>query len=433
MEWLVIGLFSASLFLCVFLDASVLYALVFGLALFLAYGRLRGHALPALLRAALSGMASVYPILFVFMLIGVLTALWRAAGTIPVLVCHASRLIRPAAFPLMTFLLCGGVSFLTGTSVGTAATMGVVCAAMGSALGADPRLIGGAVLSGAFFGDRCSPVSTSALLVATLTRTDIFGNIRRMVRTAFVPFLLTCALYAAVGLGTRAGGTVPDLFAQFGASFRLHPAALLPAAVILLLSALRVPVRRAMALSILSALPLCLLLQGMPAREILRAAVFGFRPADPGAAMLSGGGILSMLRIAAIVCLSSSYAGIFRLTGLLDAMQGAVDRLAARATPYTATLAAAVPASVVSCNQTLAILLTHQLAQDLSEGPDLALDLEDSAVIVSPLVPWSIAGATPLAAIGAPASSIPFAFYLILLPLVRLLFSLAGRRGWGHP
>lgn len=428
MEWLVIGLFCASLFLCVFLDISVLYALVFGLALFLLYGRLRGHALSSLLRAALSGMASVRSILFVFALIGMLTALWRAAGTIPVIVCHAALLIRPAVFLLMTFLLCSGVSFLTGSSFATAATMGVVCAAMGSALGADPRLTGGAVLSGAFFGDRCSPVSTSALLVATLTHTDIFGNIRQMIRTAFLPFLLTCALLAAAGVRIRADGEVPDLFTQFGTSFRLHPLAFIPAALILVLSALRIPVKQTMALSILSAVPLCFFLQGMPAGEIVRTAIFGFHPTNPDVALLSGGGITSMLRVGGIVCLSSSYAGIFRLTGLLHTMKDGVRHLSERASSYAAVLAASIPTAMAACNQTLAILLTHELAEGLLSDEDLALDLEDSAVIVSPLVPWSIAGTTPLSIIGSPLSSIPFAFYLILLPITRLIFSLFGRK-----
>ena len=170
---------------------------------------------------ALSGVRTVRNILLAFVLIGVMTALWRSAGTIPVLVCYASALIRPAVFVVMTFLLNCLLSFLTGTSFGTSATMGVICAAMGAAMGVDVRIVGGAVLSGAYFGDRCSPVSTSALLVAEVTQTVIFDNIRRMLRTALVPFLLSCAVYAMLGLRAGGPGDALELRALFGREFSL--------------------------------------------------------------------------------------------------------------------------------------------------------------------------------------------------------------------
>ena len=425
MAWLTLGLFCAGLLLCLVVDLSVLYALVFGLLLFLLYGRRKGFSWRELGRMALDGVKTVKNILLTFLLIGILTAFWRAAGTIAVIVCTASSLISPAVFLLMTFLLNCGVSVLTGTSFGTSATMGVICAAMGMALGVDVRLTGGAVLAGAFFGDRCSPVSTSALLVAQLTGTGIFDNIRRMVRTALVPFVLSCAVYTALGLLVPQGGDIPDLKATFGKEFVLHWTALLPAAVILLLSAFRVNVKIAMAASILTAVPLCLLLQQRPVTELLRTALTGFQAADPEvAAMMNGGGITSMLKVAGIVCLSSSYSGIFRRTGLLDGARTAVDKLAEKTNSYAAMLLTSVLTGMIACNQTLSIMLTHQLcASPERAGSDLALDLEDTAVVTAPLVPWSIAGAVPLAAVGAPASAVLLACYLYLLPLWRLIRS----------
>ena len=194
MEWIALGLFCAALLICIVLDLSILYALAFGLLVFLLYGRRKGFSWCELFRMAFEGIRTVRNILITFFLIGIMTALWRAAGTIPVIVCYASGLIRPSVFLLMAFLLNCLVSVLTGTSFGTAATMGVICAAIGTSMGVSPLLTGGAVLSGAFFGDRCSPVSTSALLVAAVTKTDIYDNIRRMVKTAFVPFLLALSL-----------------------------------------------------------------------------------------------------------------------------------------------------------------------------------------------------------------------------------------------
>ena len=280
MEWLALGLFCGGLVACLLLDWSILCALLFGLLLFLLYGRRKGFSWPELMKMALDGVKTVKNILFTFLLIGVLTALWRAAGTIPVIVCYAAQLIRPSVFLLMTFLLNAGVSVLTGTSFGTAATMGVITAAMGSVFGVAPILTGGAVLSGAFFGDRCSPVSTSALLVAELTKTGIFDNIRRMLKTALVPFLLSCAVYGLLGLLTPRGEGALDLTALFSREFSLSLWAVIPALVILVLSLLKVNVKLAMAASILSAVPLCLWLQGQTPLALLRLAILGYAAGD---------------------------------------------------------------------------------------------------------------------------------------------------------
>ncbi len=425
MELLTLSLFCLGLLACILFDLSILYALAAGLVFFLLYGRWKGFSWRELGRMCLSGIKTVRNILITFLLIGMLTALWRAAGTVPVIVCYTTQLIRPALFLVMAFLLNCLVSVLTGTAFGTAATMGVICATIAATMGVDPILVGGAVLSGVFFGDRCSPVSTSALLVSELTGTNIFQNIKAMIRTAAVPFALTCAIYTAIGLCTRHDGQLPDLYALFGQSFRLHWAALLPAVVILVLSLMQVNVKLAMGLSILSALPVCLLLQHFPAADLPALLLTGYRDAHPEvAALLNGGGIVSMLKVGAIVCLSSSYSGIFQKTGLLSGAQRVILTLAQRTNSYTAMLLTSVVTSMVGCNQTLSIMLTHQLSGPAEEDPQrLAIQLEDTAVVVAPLVPWSIAGAVPLASVDAPTSSLLFSFFLILLPLWRLLTS----------
>ena len=428
MEYLVLGLFCGALVLGIVLDISMLWALSLGLVLFWSYGRRKGFSWRALAAMTWEGVATVWKILLTFLLIGVMTALWRAAGTVPVIVSAAVGLIRPEIFLLMSFLLNCGLSVLTGTSFGTAATMGVICAAMGTAMGVSPALTGGAILSGVFFGDRCSPVSTSALLTATVTDTNIYENIRAMVHTALVPFLLSCGIYGALGLSLRSGGPGMDLRAVFAGSFRLHWTALLPAAAILILAAFRVNVRVAMTASILAALPICRFVQGLPWKEILLTALRGFAPADPeAAALVSGGGVLSMLNVSAIVCISSSYSGLFQKTGLLDGCKRGVTRLCGRIGRYPGTLVTSVLAGMVACNQTLAILLTEQLCrEEYRDKRDLALDLEDTAAITSPLIPWCIAGAVPLTMVGAPLTALLTAFYLWLIPFWRILRSRKG-------
>ena len=423
MAWLTLGLFAAGLLLCLLCKLSILYALSFGLLLFSVYARRSGFSWTEILRMAFRGVWKIRSILITFLLIGTMTALWRAAGTLPVVVCYAAGLIRPSVFLLMTFLLNCAVSVLTGSAFATSATMGVICAAMGRTAGISMQLTGAAVLSGAYFGDRCSPVATSALLVAELTHTDIFDNIKNMLRTAVVPFLLSCAVYAGLGLHAVPQGELLNLQALFAKELRLDWISVIPVFVIILLSARRVDAKLAMAASIVTAVPLALFVQRIAAGDLLRIAVFGYRAANPEVAvMLDGGGIAAFVKITGIVSLSASYADLFQKTDLLGGVKALVERFANKTSPYAAILGTSLLSAMLACNQTLTVMLTKQLCEEVE--PDslrLALGLEDSAVIVAALIPWSVAGAGPLASVGAPGSAVLLACYLYLLPLWRLM------------
>ena len=433
METVVLLLFCGILVLCLALDLSIVYALAAGLLIFCAYAKIRKYTWRQIGRMVVSGIKTARNILLIFLLIGMLTALWRACGTIPVIICYAVRLIRPATFVLMTFLLNCGISVLTGTAFGTAATMGVICMSMAATMQMNPVLVGGAILSGVFFGDRCSPVSTSALLVSELTETNIFNNIKGMIRTATIPFLAACVIYGVLGYFSAGAGQAMDLEALFGREFSLHWITLLPAVVILTLSLLRVNVKIAMSVSIAAAIAVGLLLQGFGPVRLLQIMFLGYTAGDPEvAAMLNGGGVISMVRVASIVCLSSAYAGIFQQTGLLGHIQKRIVQLSGKITPFGGTLCTGIVSSMIACNQTLAIMLTHQLCKDLvPEKEKFAIYLEDTAVVVAPLIPWSIAGAVPLASVGAPTASMLAACFLYLLPAWRLLCSLISAERTG--
>lgn len=155
---------------------------------------------------------SVRTIFIVFMLIGMLTGVWRASGTIAYIITLASDFIEPSIFILIAFLLNCAVSFLLGTSFGTSATMGVITMSIGMTIGMPPAMVGGAILAGVYFGDRMSPVSTSALLVSVLTEVDLYTNIRNMAKSAVLPFLISCVIYFALG------EMLPDAAASAAAS-----------------------------------------------------------------------------------------------------------------------------------------------------------------------------------------------------------------------
>ena len=415
--------FSAALLLCVITGRSTAYALTAGLVLFLLYGRREGHPWTALFKMCAQGIWRNRYIFLNFVFIGMLTASWRASGTIPYIVTAATGLIRPSIFLMMAFALCCLISFLTGTAMGTAATMGVISMAMASAMDVSAVLTGGAVLSGCYFGDRMSSVSSSALLVSGLTETDIYDNIRNMAKSCVVPFAASCLVYLALGLSAHHGNTVPDLRGMFSREFVLHPLCVLPAAVLLALAALKKNMRLTMGCSTLTAIVLTVALQHADPQGLLLLLWQGYRTADPSlSAVLNGGGILSMRNIALIFTYVSAFSGIFHGTQLLQGLHNLAHRLTRRTVPFGASYLTALVTSVISCNQTLNVVLTHELCGDLYETKsEAALALEDSAIVTCAYWPWSVGAASVLSTIGAPDLSILLAFYIFLLPLWHLL------------
>ena len=419
MEIAVLLLFCCILFCCIFLGLPLLVPLGLGFLLFCAYGLWRRFSLSEVLHMAFSGIASIRTIFLVFLLIGILTGLWRGAGTIAYIISLALPLIAPAFFLFFAFLLNCLVSFLLGTAFGTAATMGVITMSLGMALGVNPAHTGAVILCGAYFGDRMSPVSTSALLITILTKTDLYRNLRNLFFFSLVPFLLACCVFFLLGVsqtGSRLGQM--DL-PPFGEVYHFTPLLLLPALSLIGLSLLHVQVRPNMIVSILLAALLCLFIQHMDAATLIRTMILGYEAPIPAlSGILDGGGLVSMLNVTAIVCLSSSYAGIFHGTKMLTRLEALIKTISRHTSPFAATAATALFTTMVSCNQTLAIILTEELCRPLPKSREaMALYLGNTAVVMVPLIPWSIACVFVLDSVGAPRTSILFACYLYFLPL----------------
>lgn len=423
MELWILAAFSAALIACLALGKSLILALLAGFLLFFSYGVKTGHPFSEMARLAVSGVKTAKNVIVTLILVGMLTAAWRVSGTIPYIVYHASQWCDGSAVLLASFLLCALVSALTGTSFGTAATIGVICMTIANSMNIPPMYSGGAIMAGAYFGDRCSPMSTSALLVAAITKTDIFTNCRLMVKTAMIPFVLTCAVYAAMGLLFQDGSAHHDAAGLFRQAFTLSWITLIPAALVIILSARHVDVKLIMIASTAAAAAIAVGTQQMNPLEVLRVCLLGFHPADPDLARLaSGGGIVSMADVVAIICISSSYAGMFSGTGFLEAIQTHMTVLSQRITPFGTIIATSIITSIISCNQTLATMLTHQLCQSVEPDPQrLAIHLENTVIIISALIPWSIACSAFLAIIDAPLASVPLACYLYFIPLWNFL------------
>jgi NhaC family Na+:H+ antiporter len=338
LETITLVTFAAMLITGIVYDFPLLVALIAGWLLFFDYGLLRGFDTRELWRMSTRGLSDVGPVLCLFVLIGALTASWRAAGTIPAIICWSARVIGPSTLVPASFLLCCVMSLLTGSSFASAATTGVICMAIASSMGANLMLTGGAIVSGCFFGDQCSPMSSSASLVAGITGTNLLSNVSRMMRTGAVPFACCLGLYSLLGVLLAPGADVTTDIALSGTealrSFVLDPIVFAPIVVVFALCLLRVNVRWTIVASLVAAVTIEVFVQGMDLQEVARTLVYGYHAADPEVARLAnGGGVLSMAELSAIVAVASTYAGLFEGTGLLAGLESAVTSLARHTTP----------------------------------------------------------------------------------------------------
>lgn len=433
---------TLSFFLFLFSTLSgyfVAYPLLAAMIIFLVTLWRRGFPILVLLRMAIAGSQASFSVIYVLLLIGAVTASWMAAGTVPAIVYYGVQWIDPQFFILTAFILTSLVSLLIGTSFGTVSTIGVALMVMGSGSGVNRALIAGAIIAGAYVGDRASPMSSSAHLVATVTQTRLYSNIRNMWRTAGWALLLSVVFYALLSLLHPVQMTSPTFLAELQRVFQIHPIQLLPALIILVLSLLQVEVKRAMLASIAGAIALSLAHLHHSPLALLRFLLLGFRLSEPSElqSILLGGGVLAMLRVSLVVVISTAFVGLFAGTQVLQPLENWLQRLRSRRQLFLGTLLVGLGSAAFGCTQTIAILLTRQLMaaryqatypqpdgkyeENEKAGAKLALDLENTVVVLSPLVPWNIAGLVPATILGVNAGFIPFALFLYLLPLLNLL------------
>ena len=422
-------LFSLSLIFCLLLKYSVIYALIVGYIIFVTYGLIKGYDLKVLMKKSFEGVLTVKNILLVFILIGMITALWRASGTIAFIVYMGSKLISPSILILLTFLLCSILSFLIGTSLGTAATMGVICVSIGKAMGINPYYLGGAVLSGIYFGDRCSPMSTSALLITELTKTNLYTNIKLMFKTSIIPFVTTCLFYLFLGLKSSTSPVSIDATNIFKENYNLNIVVIVPAILIIILSLLKVNVKKTMLVSIVISFIIAIFFQKESVTSLINYCVYGFHHSNEKLnLMMKGGGILSMLNVGLIVAISSSYSGIFKETKMLVLMKKYLKEFSEKTSNYFVIFLSSIISGAIACNQSLGTILAYELCEELEDKQNMAIILENTIVLLAGLIPWNIAMAVPLKTIDIGLMSGLFAFYLYFLPLWNLFLGIVKEK-----
>ena len=422
-------LFSMSLIVSLLLKLSVVYALIIGYMIFVIYGLIKRHNLIVLIKKSFEGVLTVKNILLVFILIGMITALWRASGTIAFIVYMGSKLISPSILILLTFLLCSILSVLIGTSLGTAATMGIICTSIGKAMGVNPYYIGGAVLSGIYFGDRCSPMSTSALLISELTKTNLYTNIKLMIKTSIIPFIVTCLFYLFLGFKSKVSNISVDVTEIFKQNYNLNIIVIIPAILIIILSILKINVKKTMLVSIVISFIIAMFIQRDSIVALINYCIFGYHHSNERLnLMMKGGGILSMVNVSLIVGISSSYSGIFKETKMLVSLKKHLKDFSKKTSSYFVIFLSSIISGAIACNQSLGTILTNELCGELVEKQKMAIILENTVILLVGLIPWNIAMDVPLKAIGVGFMSGLFAFYLYFLPLWNLFLDFIKER-----
>lgn len=413
----------------VFKGIFVGYTLIIGLLIFIILACKKGFKFIDVIKMAYKGGKKSFIVLEIFILIGAVTSTWMASGTVPAIVFYGMKFLNPNTFIVSIFLISSVVSFLLGTSFGTVGTVGVAFMVMAKGGGVNPSLTAGAILAGAYFGDRCSPMSSSANLVANLTETDLYINIKNMFKSAVVPFIIAILIYVAFSLKFPLNAGDNNISSEILKSFSINIITLIPAIIVLVFCILKVNVKISIAVSIISASIISIMFQHSSITDIIRYIIEGYniKESIPLASIIKGGGIISMIKSALVVFVSSAFTGIFEGTEMLKSLEEIINKSDSRTGSFFTTIIVSITTSAFGCSQALAVILTHMLVKKNYEKNNidkdkLALDIENSAIIIAPLIPWNIAVLVPLATLNAGTSSILYAFYLYLIPMLNILY-----------
>lgn len=384
----------------------------------------RGFEPNKLFTLAWNGSKKSFSVIYILLLIGIVISIWMTAGTVPAIVYYGIQIINPSYFIVSAFLLTILVSLLIGTSFGTVSTIGIALMIMASGSSVNPHLTAGAIISGAYFGDRCSPMSSSANLIAIITGTKIHTNIRRMLATTFLPLVASTIVYLLISIANPVEFERQYITSEISRLFNVNPIVLLPAFAILLLAWLRVEIKISMLVSILIGLLISIYIQSYSFSDIFRYMLLGFELSEDSNLknIILGGGIISMAKVCLVVVVSTAFAGLFTGTKILEYVQVYLKKAKSRSNLFLGTNIIGIASAAFGCTQTIAILLTEELVkknyqENQFDNYQLAVDLENSVVVLSPLIPWNIAGLVPATVLMTDYGFIPFAFYLYFVPL----------------
>jgi NhaC family Na+:H+ antiporter len=393
-----------------------------------------GYSWAELQAGIIEGIAKALPAVLILVSVGALISTWIAAGTIPLLVKLGLHTISPRFFLVTACVLCSLVSLFTGTSWGTVGTMGIALMGVAAGLGVPAGAAAGAVVAGAYFGDKLSPFSDTTNLAPVAAQSNLFDHIRHMLWTTVPAWTLGLLVYLVAGL--RSGGAasperVAAILDTLGNAFVLSPWALLPLPIVLYFALRQRPTVPGILLASAVAGTIAIIVQGESLTTVAEAMVTGYvaDTGDPAVDnLLSRGGMGPMMEVTLIVFTAFSFAGIASRAGLLDVALRQLLR-ATRTTGHlvAATVGSTIFTALITGSSYLTILLPGELfapayrLRNLA-AKNLSRTLEDSGTVVVPLIPWSAAGVFMAATLEVPTLSyLPWA----ILNYTGFLFAIA--------
>lgn len=421
------AVFLAGVAVCLHMGWALIWAMLLGIAAFGALGLRRGFSLRTLWGFAWGQGRKMCSLLVIYVLIGMITALWRSAGTIAWFIYHGLQIITPQLFILVTFALTCFLSYALGTSFGVVGTAGIILMALARSGGVSTAVTAGAIVAGAYFGRPLLARVLERVARGGGDRDEARGEPARHAPHGWLPLLLSAAVYAVLSAAHPIAAVDGAMLGELAQAFDLSLWTVLPALLILVLPLCRVPVRWSMAASVAAAFLVTVAQQRMPALQALRAALLGY--AGPEGALreiLSGGGVISMFTASVLAIATGLYAGLLSGIGALDGIREMVERTVRRAGLYPTCAGVCLLCAMMFCNQSTAPVVAPQLMAHSYEARGegkraLALDIENSGIVLAPLIPWNISFSIPLAMLGAGASALPYAVLLYIIPLCYLV------------
>lgn len=390
----------------------------------------------------------ILPAVPLLLLIALVSATWLWSGVVPTLIDYGIRVLDPTFFLVTTCAVCAVVSVLTGSSWTTIATIGVAFIGIGRIMGYSEGWIAGAIISGAYFGDKVSPLSDTTVIASSSCGVDLFDHIRYLMLTAAPAMLLSLAVFLCVGLMAdvepTATGSSEMLTALHG-YFNITPYTLIIPAVVITLIALRVKTLYTLAAGALLGLAGIFVFQPGILETISQSGTVATTlqvlwtdaSLDSGITVLddliSSGGITGMLPTITLVLCAMLFGGAMLGTGMLRSIAEAItSRLSHRRTIVGATVSSGLFLNSCTADQYLSIIIGSNMYRDVYQRYSLpprllSRTLEDSVSVTSVLIPWNSCGVTQSTVLGvATLTYLPFCLFNILSPLMTMLLAWTG-------
>lgn len=414
-----------------------------------------GHSWASILDAIVSGISTAMGAILILMSVGALIGTWLMAGTVPSLIYYGLELMNPQLFYAAACVICCIASLAIGSSWTVAGTLGVALIGVALGLGLSAPIAAGAIVSGAYFGDKMSPLSDTTNLAPAVAGTDLFTHIRHMVWTTTPSIVLALILFVIVGFGTDPkadDGSLASLTGTLDAVFNITPMALIPLAVVFFMAYKKIPPLPTILFGALLGGFLAMVLQpqvvldyadtpslsrGLAMTKGVWMALYDGYVASTGVVevddLLSRGGMSSMLTTIWLVITALSFGAVLEHGGMLNRLiESALKSAKSTGSLVTTVVLSCIGINVIAADQYIAIVLPGKMykaefARRGIEPKNLSRIIEDAGTLTSPLVPWNTCGAYMAAALGvATIAYLPFAFFNLINPLVSIIYGFTG-------